>query len=75
MLGSYQYLMKVVERDMNAMRDSVLRDLDPLTADLTTILVTKKMRQDYRALIRYIEEIRFPRSRNRSWGATFVFKI
>jgi len=48
------------------MRDTILRDLDALAADLTTSLVTKRIKQDYRSLLRYIRETRFPSSRLRS---------
>ncbi|MDA4123978.1 MAG: Lrp/AsnC family transcriptional regulator [Thaumarchaeota archaeon] len=62
-LGSNNYTMKVIETDMFKMRDSVLRDLDVLAAELTTSLVTKKLKQDYASLLRYLRETRFPRSR------------
>jgi DNA-binding Lrp family transcriptional regulator len=65
-LGSSNYFMKVIETDVFKMRDSVLRDLDVLAAELTTTLVTKRLKQDYRSLIRYLRETRFPRSRGRS---------
>jgi DNA-binding Lrp family transcriptional regulator len=64
-LGSYHYFMKIIEADAYTMRDSVLRDLDVLAADLTTTLMTKKLKQDYRSLVRYLRESRFPRSRGR----------
>ena len=64
-LGSYQYFMKIIETDTYKMRDSVIRDLDTLAAELTTTLVTKKLKQDYRSLIRYLRETNFPRSRVR----------
>jgi DNA-binding Lrp family transcriptional regulator len=62
-LGTYHYFMRIIETDMYRMRDSVLRDLDVLAAELTTTLVTKRVKQDYRSLIRYLRETRFPRSR------------
>jgi DNA-binding Lrp family transcriptional regulator len=64
-LGSYHYFMKIIETDTFRMRDSVLRDLDVLAADLTTTLVTKKLKQDDLALIRYLRVTRYPRSRER----------
>ena len=63
-LGSFQYFMKVIETDTYSMRDSVLRDLDMLASELATTLVTKELKHDYRALIRYLRETRFPRTRN-----------
>jgi DNA-binding Lrp family transcriptional regulator len=65
-LGSYHYFVKIIDTDMYRMRDSVLRDLDVLASELTTTLVTKKLKQDPRSLIRYLRETRFPRSRERS---------
>jgi DNA-binding Lrp family transcriptional regulator len=65
-IGTFHYSMEVIDTDVSEMRDSVLRDLDVLAADLTTSLVTKKIKQDYRSLLRYIRETRFPRSRLRS---------
>lgn len=65
-LGTFHYFMEVIDTDVSEMRDSVLRDLDVLAADLTTSLVTKKIKQDHRSLLRFIRETRFPRSRPRS---------
>ena len=65
-LGTHHYTMKVIDSDVFVMRDTILRDLDALAADLTTSLVTKRIKQDYRSLLRYIRETRFPSSRLRS---------
>jgi DNA-binding Lrp family transcriptional regulator len=65
-LGSYHYFMRVLETDAYKMRDSVLRDLDVLAAELTTTLLTKRLKHDYPSLIRYVRETKFPRSRNRT---------
>src|SRR5712692_176033 len=65
-LGTFHYFMEVIDTDVSEMRDSVLRDLDVLASDLTTSLVTKKIKQDHRSLLRFIRETRFPRSRLRS---------
>ena len=65
-LGSYHYFMKIIETDAYRMRDSVLRELDVLAAELTTTLVTKRVKHDYRSLLRYLRETRFPRTRERS---------
>jgi DNA-binding Lrp family transcriptional regulator len=64
-LGTYHYFMRIIETDMYKMRDSVLRDLDPLAAELTTTLVTKRLKNDYHSLIRYLRETKFPRTRER----------
>jgi DNA-binding Lrp family transcriptional regulator len=64
-LGSYHYFMKIIETDTYKMRDSVLRELDPIAADLTTTLITKNVKQDYRSFLRYLRETKFPRTRER----------
>jgi len=62
-LGPYHHFMRVIESDTFKIRDSVIRDLDLLAAELTTTLITKKVKEDYRSLIRYLRETRYPRSR------------
>jgi DNA-binding Lrp family transcriptional regulator len=69
-LGTNHYTMKIIDTDVFEMRDSILRDLDELAADLATSLVTKRIKQDYGALLRYVRETRFPRSRFRSEAFT-----
>ena len=64
-LGAYHYLMRVIDTDTYQMRASVLRDVDVLAAELTTTLVTKRLKKNYRSLIRYLRETRFPRTRDR----------
>jgi DNA-binding Lrp family transcriptional regulator len=62
-VGAHQYLMRVIETDLPSLRDSVLKDLEPLTADLTTTLVTSEIkRRDYLSLLRYYRGVRYPRS-------------
>jgi len=65
-LGTYQFLIKAIDTDIYMMRGSVLRDLDPLSAELTTSLATKNIKEDYGSLLRYLRETRYPRSRGRS---------
>ena len=66
-LGTYQYFMNVIESDTFSMRALILKDLDLLAADLTTTLVTRKVKNDQRSLVRYLRETRFPRSRDRGF--------
>lgn len=62
-VGAHEYLMRVVESDLSSLRDSVLKDLEPLTADLTTTLVTSEIkRREYLPLLRYYREVKYPRS-------------
>ena len=65
-LGSYNYFMKIIETDTFRLRDSVLRELDVLASELTTTLITKRVKQDYRSFLRYLRETKFPRTRERS---------
>lgn len=63
-VGAHQYLVRILQTDLTTLRDSVLRDLEPLTADMTTSLVTSELkRRDYLSLLRYFRESKFPRSR------------
>ncbi len=63
-IGSHQYFFRVLETDLSKLRDSVLRDLEPLTAELSTTLVSSELKKrDYIALLRYLRETRYPRSR------------
>ncbi len=65
-LGSHQYFMEVLDLDLPRLRESVLRELEPLTADLNTSLVTSPIKElDYLSLVRYLRESRFPRNRDR----------
>jgi Lrp/AsnC family transcriptional regulator, leucine-responsive regulatory protein len=62
-VGSHQYLMLVLERDLPTLRDTILRDLEPLTADLSTSLLILPVKG--RSLLPAIEFLRlskFPRS-------------
>jgi len=66
-LGSNQFFVRVIERDVTSMRNSILRDLDPLTGELSTSLVTHVLKpRDYFSLVRGIREAKFPRSRSLS---------
>jgi len=65
-LGTYQYLIKVIDTDIYRLRDSVLRDLDTYASELTVSLATKNLKEDYGALLRYMRETKYPRSRGRS---------
>ena len=66
-LGSNQFFLRVIDHDVTSMRSSVLRDLDPVSGDLATSLVTHVVKpRDYFSLVRLIRETRFPRSRSLS---------
>jgi len=65
-LGTNQYLVKVIDTDIYTLRDSVLRELDVFASELTVSLATKNLKEDYGALLRYLRETKYPRSRSRS---------
>jgi DNA-binding Lrp family transcriptional regulator len=66
-LGGNQFFVRVIEQDVTSMRGSILKDLDPLSSELTTSLVTHVLKpRDYFSLLRRIRETRFPRSRSLS---------
>jgi DNA-binding Lrp family transcriptional regulator len=66
-LGSNQFFLKVLESDVFRIRDTILRDLDPLAGELSTSLVTRVLKpRDYFSLLRRIREAKYPRSRSLS---------
>ena len=55
-IGSHEYFMKVVDRDIATLRSEICAPLEPLTVDLTTSLVVGNIKSaDYGGLMRYIE--------------------
>ena len=66
-IGSHQFYIRVLGNDIYNVRDSILRDLDPLAGDLTTSLVTSVIKaQDYLSLVRHLRETKYPRTRSAS---------
>jgi DNA-binding Lrp family transcriptional regulator len=65
-IGANEYFMLVVGEDLPGLRDSVLRDLEPITAELNSSVVTSQIKQrDQLSLLRYLRDTRFPRSRTK----------
>src|SRR5215471_11260605 len=63
-VGAHQYVLHILERDLPSLRESVLRDLEPLTADLDTTVVAREVKpRDQFALMRYLLETKYPRVR------------
>jgi DNA-binding Lrp family transcriptional regulator len=68
-VGSHEYVLKVLGNDLSDLRNSVLRDLEPLTADLTASVVSSEVKhKDYFQFVRYLRETRYPNTRSSSWG-------
>lgn len=55
-IGAHQYFFKIVDTDVQTLRDSVLRDLEPLTADLTTSLISSTVKKDYSPFLQFLRE-------------------
>jgi DNA-binding Lrp family transcriptional regulator len=56
-IGSDEYFLTVVDVDLQTLREEVLRKLEPLTADLSTAIVSRKIKErDYAAFLAYLEE-------------------
>jgi len=58
-VGSDEYFFVVLEEDLQGLREDVLRSLEPLTADLTTAIVSTRIKKrDYGAFIEFIRNRR-----------------
>jgi len=56
-LGSDEYFFTVLETDFQALREEVLRELEPLTADLSTAIVSTRIKtKNYGAFIAFLGE-------------------
>jgi DNA-binding Lrp family transcriptional regulator len=56
-IGVHQYFFRILDTDILTMRDSVLRDLEPLTADLTTSLISSTIKEkDYSHFFQFLRE-------------------
>ena len=54
-VGSDEYFLTVVDVDIQTLREEVLRKLEPLTADLSTAIVSTKIKgRDYGAFLAYL---------------------
>jgi Lrp/AsnC family leucine-responsive transcriptional regulator len=56
-IGAHQYLFRILDTDIQTLRDSVLHDLEPLTADLTTSLISSTIKErDYSPFLQLLRE-------------------
>jgi DNA-binding Lrp family transcriptional regulator len=58
-IGSDEYFFVVLDEDLQGLREDVLRSLEPLTANLTTAIVSTRIKQrSYGSFIEFIRERR-----------------
>ena len=58
-VGSDEYFFVVLEEDLQGLREDVLRSLEPLTADLTTAIVSTRIKErNYGAFIEFVRKRR-----------------
>jgi hypothetical protein len=58
-IGSDEYFFVVLEEDLQGLREDVLRSLEPLTANLTTAIVSTRIKQrSYGGFIEFIRDRR-----------------
>jgi len=68
-VGTHQYVLKVLGNDLSDLRNSVLQDLEPLTADLAASVISSEVKKtDYFQFVRYLRESRYPMTRASAWG-------
>ncbi|MDA4134135.1 MAG: Lrp/AsnC family transcriptional regulator [Thaumarchaeota archaeon] len=58
-LGSDEYFLVILDRDLQTLREEVLRKLEPLTADLSTAIVSRRIKaKDHAAFLSFLRERR-----------------
>lgn len=56
-VGAHEYLLKILETDLQRLRDGVLRPLEPLTADLAASIISSQMkRRDESSFLKFLRE-------------------
>jgi DNA-binding Lrp family transcriptional regulator len=61
-LGSHEYILRVIDKDVAILRNKVITPLEPLTSGLDTSVVVERVKSpDYRKLLEYAKgELRHP---------------
>jgi DNA-binding Lrp family transcriptional regulator len=60
-LGSDEYFLVVLDRDLQTLREEVLRKLEPLTADLSTAIVSTRIKmKSYAAFLAFLQQKKEP---------------
>jgi DNA-binding Lrp family transcriptional regulator len=56
-LGSDEYFLVVLDKDLQTLREEVLRKLEPLTADLSTAIVSRRIKaKNYAAFLSFLRQ-------------------
>jgi DNA-binding Lrp family transcriptional regulator len=56
-IGTHEYFLKILEVDLQQLREDILRKLEPLTADLVTSVVSTQIKsKDYSLFLRFLRE-------------------
>ena len=55
-IGSHEYVLRVVDKDISTLRKTIAGPLEPLTASLDTSVVVEKIKSpDYKGLMKYLK--------------------
>jgi Lrp/AsnC family transcriptional regulator, leucine-responsive regulatory protein len=55
-IGTHEYFMKVLDRDIASLRSEICTKLEPLTVDLVTSVIVEPVKSpDYKGLLGYVE--------------------
>jgi len=74
-VGTHQYILRALGNDLPDLRNSILRELEPLTADLTTSVISSEVKdRNHFQFIRFLRETRYPRTRSSTWSGEAVVK-
>ena len=58
-LGTHEYFMKVLDRDISTLRSGISGPLESLTADLSTSIIVDPVKEpDFVGLLRYLKKVR-----------------
>ena len=61
MIGDEEYFLQVVEENIQSLRTKVLRPIEPLTADLTSSIISYKIKTASDVeLLRFLKKRHFP---------------
>jgi DNA-binding Lrp family transcriptional regulator len=60
-VGSNEYFLKILDVNLQTFREEVLRKLEPLTADLSTSIISSRIKsEDYAGFMNYLRQKKGP---------------